>query len=74
MKIKTTNINWDTDEHKVDLPQQVELEVDHEDEIADKLSDIYGWCIYGLNYEMFEAAEAVGNVVDGEIYDFGPEC
>ena len=24
--------------------------------------------------EMFEAAEAVGNVVDGEIYDFGCEC
>ena len=24
-------------------------------------------------YKMFEAAEAVGNVVDGEIYDFGPE-
>ena len=25
-------------------------------------------------HQMFEAAEAVGNVVDGEIYDFGPEC
>ena len=25
-------------------------------------------------YKMFSAAEAVGNVVDGEIYDFGPEC
>ena len=24
--------------------------------------------------EMFEAAEAVGNVDDGEIYDFGCEC
>ena len=24
--------------------------------------------------EMFEAAEAVGNVVDGEIWDFGCEC
>ena len=60
MKIKTTKINWDiTDEdapdgHQVDLPQQVELEVDHEDEIADKLSDIYGWCIYGLNYEIIK--------------------
>jgi len=60
MKIKTTKINWDTtdedapDGHQVDLPQQVELEVDHEDEIADKLSDIYGWCIYGLNYEIIK--------------------
>ena len=25
-------------------------------------------------YKMFEAAEAAGNVVDGEIYDFGCEC
>ncbi len=54
MKIKITNIDWDTDEHNVDLPQQVELEVDHEDEIVDKLSDEYGWCIYKLNYEIIE--------------------
>jgi hypothetical protein len=51
MKIKTTRIDWDTDGQKVDLPQQIELEVDHEDEIADKLSDEYGWCIHGLAYE-----------------------
>ena len=54
MKIKITNIDWDTDEHNVDLPQQVELEVDHEDEIVDKLSDEYGWCIYKLNYEIIK--------------------
>ena len=24
--------------------------------------------------KMFEAAEAVGTVIDGEIWDFGPEC
>ena len=52
MRIKTTNINWDTDEYEVDLPQQVELEVEDEDEIADKLSDKYGWCIHGLAYEI----------------------
>jgi|OM-RGC.v1.036085248 hypothetical protein len=52
MRIKTTRIDWDTDEHKVDLPQQVELEVDHEDEIADELSDEYGWCVHGLAYEI----------------------
>jgi hypothetical protein len=54
MKIKTTNINWDTDGHKVDLPQQVVLEVDNEDEIADKLSDQYDWCIHGLAYEIIK--------------------
>ena len=38
----------------------------------DKLCDIV---IARVNeYKMFSAAEAVGNVVDGEIYDFGPEC
>jgi len=55
MRIKTTNINWDTDGHEIDLPKQVELEVDHEDEIADKLSDEYGWCIHGLAYEVINA-------------------
>ena len=54
MKIKTTSIKWDTDEHTVDLPQQVEIEVGHEDEIADKLSDEYGWCIHGLAYEIIK--------------------
>jgi len=58
MIIITTKIEWDTtdeeapDGHQVDLPQEVELEVDHEDEIADKLSAAYGWCVYGLNYEI----------------------
>ena len=52
MRIKTTRIDWDTDEHKVDLPQQVELEVDEEDEIADELSNKYGWGVHGLDYEM----------------------
>ena len=52
MKIKTTSIKWDTDEHTVDLPQQVEIEVGHEDEIADKLSDEYGWCIRGLEWDV----------------------
>ncbi len=38
----------------------------------DKLCDIV---IARVNeYKMFSAAEAVGNVVDGEIYDFGCEC
>jgi|TARA_B100000287_G_C20365389_1_gene675560 hypothetical protein len=58
MRIKTTNIDWDTDNEQVDLPQVVELEIDGDNdeegpyEIADKLSDEYGWCIRGLAYEI----------------------
>ena len=59
MKIKTTRIDWDTDGQKVDLPQVVDLEINSDDEeglheIADKLSDAYGWCVYGLNYEIIK--------------------
>ena len=63
MKIKTTRIDWDTtdedapDGHQVDLPQQVIVEIDEplelgQDKIVDKLSDTYGWSIYGLDYEI----------------------
>lgn len=53
MKIKTTFIDWDTDGlTDLDLPQIVVLEVGDESEIADKLSDKYGWCIFNLDYEI----------------------
>lgn len=46
---KVTNIVWDTDGDRIeDLPETVYIddndEID-EDEIADYLSDEYGWCI-----------------------------
>jgi hypothetical protein len=61
MKIKTTRIDWDTSFGEVGypnrLPQQVIVEIDEplelgQDKIADKLSDTYGWCIHGLDYEI----------------------
>ncbi len=62
MKIKATNIDWDTDGLKIDLPRQVNLEIGDEfqnetdsvleDEIAEELSAVYDWCVYGFDYEI----------------------
>lgn len=44
MKIK--NIDWETDGEVVDLPTEVDLPNEiEEDEIADALSDEYGWLV-----------------------------
>jgi hypothetical protein len=51
MKIKTTKIDWDTDGEDIDLPQSVELEVEDEEEIADALSDNFGFCVFSFEYE-----------------------
>jgi hypothetical protein len=45
-----TDIVWDTDGEKVELPTEVEIPNDiEEDEIADYLSDEYGWCVESFN-------------------------
>ena len=54
MIVKTTEIKWDTDgdeEVAASLPQQVEIEVEDEDRIADALSDKYGWCVFSVQIE-----------------------
>ena len=55
-----TAVEFDTDGDK-ELAQQLKeeyvgtsVEVDDEDEIADTLSDISGWCIFSINYEKKE--------------------
>lgn len=41
-----TNIKWETDGEIVDLPTEVEVDNDmDDDEIADYLSDTYGWLV-----------------------------
>lgn len=48
--MKITNIEWDTEENDVQLPSEVELEQDiNEDEIADYLSDTYGYCVFSYS-------------------------
>lgn len=44
-----TNIEWDTDGEKIEtLPTEAIIEAKDEDEIADKLSDEYGFCIFNF--------------------------
>ena len=62
--ILVTNIQWDTDEEKVELPTSIaiydseELETSivegDEDVLTDFLSDTYGWLIYSYCYEIME--------------------
>ena len=67
MKIKVTNIVYDTDDgwaqdglgisvEELQLPNEMIVEVDGiidiEDEIASVISDTTGWCVSGYNYEI----------------------
>lgn len=48
------NIQWDTDNEEVDLPSQQIIECEFEGDIANTLSDLYGWCINGFHIERVE--------------------
>ena len=62
--ILVTNVQWDTDEEKVELPTSIaiydseELEASiiegDEDVLTNFLSDVYGWLIYSYCYEIME--------------------
>lgn len=61
MKIKITNIKWDTDGQKVKLPKEEIYEIDNdyltdilEDDMNDYLSDKYGYCMDSYNCEIVE--------------------
>jgi hypothetical protein len=60
MKVRFFNIVWDTDDDQVDLPDDVTLDTDLEDNEdvqyrgADVLSDTYGWCVVTFNYEILD--------------------
>ena len=63
--VKCTEIQWDTDGDKrllKKLPKNVTLTIedyceenDLDDTIADMLSDEYGFCLFGFNYEIINA-------------------
>ena len=67
VKVKCTEIQWDTDGDKElfkSLPQEVEITLDDyvegdylDDELADALSDLYGFCIEGYNYKIIESTK-----------------
>ena len=49
--MKAINIQWDTDDQVVDLPTEVEIPESYsEEEVADYLSDKYGYCVF--NFEI----------------------
>lgn len=67
VKVKCTEIQWDTDGDKElfeSLPKEVEITLDDytegdylDDELADTLSDFYGFCVEGYNYEIIESTK-----------------
>lgn len=62
MKIKCYNIEWDTDGDKKilkKLPKEVIVnledyddEMDLDEQLADIISDEFGFCIFGFEYEI----------------------
>ena len=51
--MKVTDIKWETDGEVVDLPTEVEVDDDLDEyEIADYLSDEYGWLVNGFSLPM----------------------
>lgn len=51
MLVRVFDIKWDTDGEDIDLPKEVRFEVEEEDDIADKLSDYYGFCVFRFDFE-----------------------
>jgi hypothetical protein len=46
------DIQWDQDEDDdAELPGELEVSVEHEDEIGDKISDQVGYCHFGFQFE-----------------------
>jgi hypothetical protein len=49
------DIDWDVDVESVNLPDRVEIPFNvSDDEIADMLSDEYGFCVFGFDIEQVE--------------------
>jgi hypothetical protein len=51
--MKVSNIKWETDGETIDLPSEVEVNDNmSDDEIADYLSDTYGWLVESFSLPM----------------------
>jgi len=57
MEIRVSSIDWDTDGQEVDLPTELVVDTaaegieDPDTEIADWLSDKYGFCVKSVAFE-----------------------
>lgn len=45
------DIKWDTDGKAVDLPDDVYVRAEDENEVVDYLSDEFGFCVFGFDCE-----------------------
>ena len=53
MPMLVTDIIWDTDGYEADLPNEVEVPDGlSDDEVADYLSDTYGWLVHSFALPM----------------------
>ena len=58
VKVHVYDIDWETDGEDIDLPAEVILEIEHdqdldiEEEIPEKLSDEYGWLVNHYSYDL----------------------
>ena len=58
LKAYAINIQWDTDGEEVNLPERVEIPFNVSfDDIADMLSDEYGFCVFGFDIEQVEVEQ-----------------
>lgn len=54
VEVEAYNIKWDTDGEKVNLPDSHRMFVqsDEIENLADKLSDRFGWCVKNFSWRM----------------------
>lgn len=53
---RATNIQWDTDGEDIDLPTEMDIpaDIEDEDEISDYISDETGFCHFGFVLEIVQ--------------------
>lgn len=55
MRVRLSEIVWDTEGASVELPQEVVVQVEDDfdvvEDAADLLSDMFGWCVVSLQWE-----------------------
>jgi len=66
MQMHITGIVWDTDGVEVDLPSELIIDTAFEGiknpsiEVADWLSDKFGWCVNSFNFEPASDTQHLG--------------
>lgn len=75
MKYQISNIEWDATKREIrvnKLPRNCEIEADSPDEIADALSDEYGFCVKGFVKEEPDIKTQIKGVLR-RYFEYDPE-